>query len=54
MAKTVNPRKNSILYLAVRGVYSHLFYKMIYLANRSSNSSQYVSPLHNVLHALVW
>ena len=50
MAKTIKPTKMLLYIERSKGFYSLLFYMMIYSANRSSNSHQYVAPLHNVLN----
>ena len=50
MAKTIKPTKMLLYIERLKGYYSLLFYMMIYSANRSSNSHQYVAPLHNVLN----
>ena len=44
------PTKMLLYIERLKGYYSLLFYMMIYSANRSSNSHQYVAPLHNVLN----
>ena len=50
MAKTIKPTKMLLYIERLKGYYSLLFYMMIYSANRSFNSHQYVAPLHNVLN----
>ena len=50
MAKAIKPTKMLLYIERLKGYYSLLFYMMIYSANRSSNSHQYVAPLHNVLN----
>ena len=55
MAKSIKPTEMLLYIERFKGYYSLLFYMMIYSANRSSNSHQYVAPLHNVLnYTFVW